>query len=64
MEEATGYALFEYMNSEMKPELPLEICDVICWTMRIVEDDGTIDEDFPALDRNRHIQKVRGGNIC
>ncbi|KAJ3133413.1 hypothetical protein HK100_004407 [Physocladia obscura] len=63
VEELIGYTLYEYFNrlsnTEVDPTefLPSEKCDVCCWNLRLVEDDGTIDEDFPALDRVSKMQR-------
>ncbi|ORY42750.1 hypothetical protein BCR33DRAFT_717943 [Rhizoclosmatium globosum] len=64
VEELIGYTLYEYFNklSSTAPEtvdqfLPHDKCDVCCWSLRLVEDDGTIDEDFPALDRMSKMQR-------
>ncbi|KAJ3404199.1 hypothetical protein HDV05_007286 [Chytridiales sp. JEL 0842] len=57
VEDVIGYALFEYLNEDRQPPIPESKCNVIFWNMRIVEDDGTIDDDFPALERSRRMQK-------
>ncbi|KAJ3054992.1 hypothetical protein HK097_000138 [Rhizophlyctis rosea] len=57
VEEVIGYALYEYLNEEREPPVPDDLKDVVMWNMRIVEDDGTVDDDFPALERTRKIQK-------
>ncbi|KAJ3096970.1 hypothetical protein HDU97_005398 [Phlyctochytrium planicorne] len=57
VEEVIGYCLYEYTNEGREPLVPKHLWDVANWNMRIVEDDGTIDEDFPALERTRRIQK-------
>jgi len=56
VEDVIGYSLYEYNEAERKPVITSEM-DVPYWNMRIVEDDGEIDEDFPALERSRKIQK-------
>ena len=48
VEEVIGYALYEYLNEEREPPVPDELKDVVMWNMRIVEDDGTVDDDFPG----------------
>jgi hypothetical protein len=59
VEEVIGYALYEYIEHKWKPLIEadsgLEVTSG--WNMRIVEDDGVIDEDFPALERSRKISK-------
>ncbi|KAI8825195.1 stress-activated map kinase interacting protein 1-domain-containing protein [Fimicolochytrium jonesii] len=57
VEEVIGYALYEYWTEGRQPIIPANMRDVIMWNMRIVEDDGLIDEDFPALERTRKISK-------
>ncbi|CAB4390039.1 unnamed protein product [Rhizophagus irregularis] len=37
-------------DEKREPALEPKFCDVLQWTMRIVEDDGEIDFDFPAVD--------------
>ncbi|KAI8853924.1 stress-activated map kinase interacting protein 1-domain-containing protein [Chytridium lagenaria] len=57
VEEVIGYSLYEYTNESLEPPIPEHLWDVANWNMRIVEDDGSIDEDFPALERTRRILK-------
>ncbi|KAI8999440.1 stress-activated map kinase interacting protein 1-domain-containing protein [Gaertneriomyces semiglobifer] len=57
VEEVMGYALFEYWNEGRQPTIPEHLRDVVMWNMRIVEDGGVIDDDFPALERTRKISK-------
>ncbi|KAK9318928.1 stress-activated map kinase interacting protein 1-domain-containing protein [Lipomyces orientalis] len=53
--DTIGYALYRYWEEKRKPELIEDECDVNSWTLRIVEEDGEPDRDFPALDRTRII---------
>ncbi|KAI8919362.1 stress-activated map kinase interacting 1 [Powellomyces hirtus] len=57
VEEVIGYALYEYWGEGRQPTIPEDLRDIKMWNMRIVEDDGTIDDDFPALERTRKISK-------
>ena len=57
VDNVIGYCLFEYINEKLLPKLSKNILDVALWSIRIVEDDGEIDDDFPALDRSRKIGK-------
>ncbi|KAI8907823.1 stress-activated map kinase interacting protein 1-domain-containing protein [Gorgonomyces haynaldii] len=57
VEEVIGYALYEYIEQHRSPPLPEKLLKIENWNLRICEDDGEIDEDFPALDRVRRIQK-------
>lgn len=49
VEDVMGYALYEYWTEGRKPAIPEHLRNVVMWNMRIVEDDGTIDDDFPGL---------------
>ncbi|OLL22449.1 Stress-activated map kinase-interacting protein 1 [Neolecta irregularis DAH-3] len=51
--EAIGFSLLRYREEQREPALENALCDANKWTLRIVEDDGEIDVDFPALDRTR-----------
>lgn len=55
--EAIGYALLRYMEEKREPQLTPDQMDPNAWTLRIVEDDGELDDDFPALERTRPISK-------
>ncbi|PKY14011.1 hypothetical protein RhiirB3_425926 [Rhizophagus irregularis] len=57
VEEVIGYTLYQYWDEKREPALEPKFCDVLQWTMRIVEDDGEIDFDFPVPDRTREISK-------
>ncbi|RHZ47334.1 hypothetical protein Glove_585g44 [Diversispora epigaea] len=57
VEEIIGYTLYQYCDEKREPILDQTLCDVVRWNMRIVEDDGVIDEDFPALERRQKISK-------
>lgn len=50
VEEAIGYSLFQYVEEKMQPLLDsiVSINRISAWNMRICEDDGAIDEDFPG----------------
>ncbi|KAI9351980.1 stress-activated map kinase interacting protein 1-domain-containing protein [Obelidium mucronatum] len=66
IEELIGYTLYEYFNKlssntteyNISELLPEEKCNVWSWNLRLVEDDGTIDDDFPALDRTSKMEKA------
>lgn len=57
VQEVIGYTLYEYVNKEGRPNIPISLYDTSLWSVRIAEEDGTIDDDFPALDRSRQIHK-------
>lgn len=52
---AIGFALYCYAQEKREPPLPEDMCNANKWTLRIIEEDGEPDEDFPALDRTRLI---------
>lgn len=52
---ALGYSLYLYVESGQEPKLTEEEYDANSWNVRLAEDDGLPDEDFPALDRVRPI---------
>ncbi|ODO08680.1 hypothetical protein L198_00413 [Cryptococcus wingfieldii CBS 7118] len=68
VEEVTGYGLWRYWEEGRKPKLEEEEEDVkwssVGWGLRIVEDDGEVDEDFPALDRESKISKFSYGQFA
>lgn len=57
VENVIGFALYTYYDKRWQPPLTPQQSKTSQWTMRIVEDDGSIDEDFPALERTRQIEK-------
>ncbi|KAF0552014.1 SIN1-domain-containing protein [Gigaspora margarita] len=57
VEEVIGYTLYQYWDEKREPVLEKKLCNVYHWNMRMVEDDGEIDEDFPALERTQKIAK-------
>ncbi|CAG8570556.1 10827_t:CDS:10, partial [Paraglomus occultum] len=59
VEKVIGYCLYQYWEEKRKPILEPQMCNISNWIMRIVEDDGEIDEDLLALDRTRNISKFQ-----
>lgn len=55
VQEAIGYALYVYVDEKMQPPLDANKSTVAHWNLRMVEDDGEIDEDFPPLERTRKV---------
>ncbi|KAG1836273.1 stress-activated map kinase interacting protein 1-domain-containing protein [Suillus subalutaceus] len=61
IEEVIGFALWTYWDERWLPELNAGVKDddpklsAIGWVMRIAEDDGEVDEDFPPPDRTRKV---------
>ena len=55
--ETIGFSLYRYWEDGRKPPLKPEECDANVWTLRIMEDVGVVDDDFPALERIRPISR-------
>ncbi|KAK9382693.1 stress-activated map kinase interacting protein 1-domain-containing protein [Kockiozyma suomiensis] len=53
--DTIGFSLYRYWEEKREPKLTEDEADISKWTLRIVEDDGEPDRDFPALDRTRII---------
>ncbi|KAI8371491.1 stress-activated map kinase interacting protein 1-domain-containing protein [Radiomyces spectabilis] len=56
--DVIGYILYDYVEQKRKPELDPELYDLSHWVLLIAEDDGEIEDDLPALDRTRKIDRV------
>ena len=57
--ETIGFSLYRYWEEGRKPPLRKEECDANVWTLRIMEDEGVVDDDFPALERIRPISRFQ-----
>lgn len=68
VEEVLGHALYKYWEEGWLPKIDegLEgeedprwstICSAVGWILRIAEEDGEVDEDFPPPDRTGKISK-------
>ncbi|KAG6327702.1 hypothetical protein ID866_11387, partial [Astraeus odoratus] len=63
VEEVIGFALWSYWEQGWLPKLDEGVTgndstlSAVGWVMRIVEDDGEVDEDFPTLDRTGKMSK-------
>ncbi|KLT42972.1 SIN1-domain-containing protein [Cutaneotrichosporon oleaginosum] len=65
VEEVTGHGLWKYVEEGRSPDLELDDAEqsTVGWGLRIVEDDGEVDEDFPPLDRESAISKFSYGQF-
>ena len=54
--DVIGFILMKYIEKGIKPLLPATQQASNCFELKIADDDGEIDEDFPAVDKNRQIQ--------
>ncbi|KAF2634752.1 stress-activated map kinase-interacting protein-like protein [Massarina eburnea CBS 473.64] len=59
--EAIGYALWRYQEDKVEPPLKPEKLNVNCWVLRMY-DDGEIDDEFPALTRNKNLMDFASNN--
>ncbi|PCH45029.1 SIN1-domain-containing protein [Wolfiporia cocos MD-104 SS10] len=70
VEEVLGFALWSYWEEGWLPKIDEELkgeddpqweirCSAVGWILRIAEDDGEVDEDFPPLDRSSKISKFK-----
>jgi len=57
--ETIGFSLYRYWEEKREPPLKKEECDANVWTLRIMEDVGVVDDDFPALERIRPISRFQ-----
>jgi hypothetical protein len=48
-----GLNLWRYNEEKREPPLPSDKLNVNWWTLRMVEEDGEIDDDFPPLERKK-----------
>ncbi|KAG4305789.1 hypothetical protein PORY_000699 [Pneumocystis oryctolagi] len=55
--DAIGFSLYCFIEQKLEPKLTNEELNPNMWTLRIVEENGELDNDFPALDRIRFLSK-------
>ncbi|KAM3588662.1 Component of a membrane-bound complex containing the Tor2p kinase [Umbelopsis sp. WA50703] len=58
VEEVIGFLLYQYIEQKKTPKLEPDMCNVVRWVLRIAEEDGEIEEDLPAVDRARRINRI------
>ncbi|OZJ05974.1 hypothetical protein BZG36_01213 [Bifiguratus adelaidae] len=58
VEDVIGYILYQYLEYKLDPDLTDEQIDVCKWMLKIAEEDGEVEEDLPAVDRTRRINRV------
>ncbi|KAI8344035.1 stress-activated map kinase interacting protein 1-domain-containing protein [Chlamydoabsidia padenii] len=58
IDDVIGYILYDYVEQKRGAELDQELYDLAQWVLLIAEDDGEIEDELPALDRTRKIDKV------
>lgn len=57
-----GLSLWRYNEEKREPPLPSDKLNVNWWMLRMVEEDGEVDEDFPPLDRNKQLTSFTTAN--
>ncbi|OAA58642.1 stress activated map kinase interacting [Niveomyces insectorum RCEF 264] len=60
--ELIGLSLWRYQEEQRAPPLPANRLSVNWWTLRMVEEGGEVDEDFPPLDRRRPLASFTTAN--
>eukprot|EP00835_Amoeboradix_gromovi_P006328 NODE_726_length_4776_cov_0.427106.p1 type:complete len:510 gc:universal NODE_726_length_4776_cov_0.427106:613-2142(+) len=61
--DVIGYVLMKYIEKGIKPLLPDNKQTTNAFELKIADDDGEIDEDFPAVDKNRQISVFQFKNF-
>ncbi|KAK0738386.1 stress-activated map kinase interacting protein 1-domain-containing protein [Schizothecium vesticola] len=51
--DLVGLSLWRYNEEKLDPPLAADKLNVNWWTLRMVEEDGEIDDDFPPLERKK-----------
>ena len=50
-----GLSLWRYNEERLEPPLPSDKLNVNWWSLRMVEEDGEVDDDFPPLERKKQL---------
>lgn len=48
-----GLSLYRYIEEKREPPLPTNKLNINWWTLRMVEEGGEVDDDFPAFERTK-----------
>jgi hypothetical protein len=57
-----GLSLWRYNEEKLEPPLPQNKLNVNWWTLRMVEEDGEVDDDFPPLERKKQLVSFTTAN--
>jgi len=57
-----GLSLWRYNEEKLEPPLPSDKLNVNWWMLRMVEEDGEVDDDFPPLDRKKQLTSFTTAN--
>lgn len=58
LDDVIGYILYDYIEQKREPELDETAYDLAEWVLLIAEDDGEVEDDLPALDRTRKVDRI------
>ncbi len=62
MADLIGLSLWRYNEEKLEPHLPNDKLNVNWWTLRMVEEDGEVDDDFPPLERKKPLTSFTTAN--
>ncbi|CAJ2510181.1 Uu.00g060810.m01.CDS01 [Anthostomella pinea] len=60
--ELIGLSLWRYHSEKLEPPVPADKLNVNWWTLRMVEEDGEVDDDFEPLDRKKPLNSFTTAN--
>lgn len=52
-----GLALWRYNEEKLEPPLPADKLNLNWWTLKMVEEGGEVDDDFPPFDRTKPVMQ-------
>lgn len=57
-----GLSLWRYIDEKRQPPIPADRQNTNWWALRMVEEDGEIDDDFPPFDRTKALSSFTTAN--
>ncbi|TDZ23728.1 Target of rapamycin complex 2 subunit sin1 [Colletotrichum orbiculare MAFF 240422] len=60
--ELIGLALWKYQEAKRERPIPREKANINWWSLRMVEEDGEIDDDFPPFERTKALTSFTTAN--
>lgn len=57
-----GLSLWRYNEEKREPPIPADKSNINWWTLRMVEEDGEVDDDFPPFDRTKALASFTTAN--
>ncbi|GJC86551.1 target of rapamycin complex 2 subunit sin1 [Colletotrichum liriopes] len=57
-----GLALWRYNEEKRQPPIPADKANINWFTLRMVEEDGEVDDDFPPFERNKALTSFTTAN--